>query len=177
LTSGDFQAAIDAAFEASDLMQAGLWLRPALQRFPHDPALLLLAGRYEQARGDNQGAADYERAARAAMPSGSTVDQLAQVLVYPDQDANSHRAITAADLARLLDPDNQPFARVTTIQSPHASDRDDVAVPVAVLTPAQLQARTNSTPQTPPKQDAPKIFPPSAIKSQTSAAPVYVPQP
>jgi tetratricopeptide (TPR) repeat protein len=175
LTAADFQAAVDAAFEGSDMTQAGVWLRQALQRFPHDPALLLLAGRYEQARGDNQGAADYERAAVAVMPPGSPVDQLAQVLVYPDQETKTHRTMTAADLERLLDPDDEPFAKVTTIQPLHASERYEVAAPM-VLTPAQPQARTNSAPQTPQKPDAPKIFPPSASQGQTPTTSVYVPQ-
>jgi cellulose synthase operon protein C len=174
-TAPDFQAAVDAAFEASDLNQAGVWLRQALERFPHDPAVLSQAGRYEQARGDNQGAADYERASLAAMSSASPVEHLAHVLVYPDQDTTTHRAMTAADLERLLDPDNQPFAKVTTIQPLRAPDRYDVVTPV-VLTPAQPQALTNTPPRTPQKPDAPKIFPPSANQGQTPTAPVYVPQ-
>jgi cellulose synthase operon protein C len=165
-TASDFQGAVNAAFEANDMNQAGAWLRQALERFPHDPAVLSLAGRYEQARGDNQGAADYDRASLAAMPSASPVERLTHVLVYSDQNTGAHHAITAADLERLLDPDNEPFAKVTTIQPLHAPDRYDAAAPVAP-TPA---------PQTQQKPDAPKIFPPSASQGQTSTAPVYVPQ-
>ena len=166
-TAGDFQGAVNAAFLANDMNQAQVWLSQAMTRFPHDPALLSLAARYEQARGDNQGAADYDRASLAATPSAGPDERLAHVLVYSDQGAGTHRAVTAADLERLLDPDNEPFARITSISPLHASDPYDVAAPV-LLTPA---------PRTPvQKPDAPKIFPPSASQGQTPTAPVYVPQ-
>ena len=74
-SSGDFQGAIGAALQANDRNQAELWLRQALERFPHDPAILSLAARYEQARGDNQRAADYWRAALAAMPPATPAGQ------------------------------------------------------------------------------------------------------
>ena len=76
---------------------------------PTIPAILSLAARYEQARGDNQRAADYWRASLAAMPATTPVDRLAHELVYPEQDTKSHRAVTAADLQHLLDPDYEPF--------------------------------------------------------------------
>lgn len=113
--SGDFQGAIGAALAANDRSQAELWIRQALERFPHDPAVLSLAARYEQARGDNQRAADYWRAALAAMPASSPTDKLAHELVYPEQDLKSHRAVTAADLQQLLNPDSEPFAKTTKI--------------------------------------------------------------
>jgi hypothetical protein len=169
-TAGDFQGAVEAAFGANDMNQARVWLSQALDRFPHDPALLSLAARYEQARGDNQRAADYDRASLAAMPSGSPVEGLTHVLVYPDQNPSARRAVTAADLEHLLDPDNEPFAKVTAMPPLHAPDPYDLAAPV-LLTPAP------QTPaQTPQKPDAPKIFPPSASQGQTPTAPVYVPQ-
>jgi tetratricopeptide (TPR) repeat protein len=171
-TAADFQGAVNAAFLANEMNQAQVWLSQALQRFPHDPALLSLAARYEQARGDNQGAADYDRASLTAMPSASSVERLAHVTVYSDQGAGTRRAVTAADLERLLDPDNEPFARITSMPASPASAPDlyDVAAP-ALLTPApQTQL------QSPQKPDAPKIFPPSAGQGQTPTAPVYVPQ-
>jgi len=67
-SAADFQGAIGAALAATDLTQAEAWLRQALDRFPADPAILSLAARYEQARGNNQRAADYYRASLAAMP-------------------------------------------------------------------------------------------------------------
>ncbi len=82
--AGDFQGAIGAALAANDKSQAEIWLRQALERFGTDPAILALAARYEQARGDNQRAADYYRASLAAMPQVSPADRLAHVLVYPE---------------------------------------------------------------------------------------------
>jgi len=58
-TSGDFQGAIGAALAANDKPQAETWLRQALDRYPKDPAILSLAARFEQARGDNQLATEY----------------------------------------------------------------------------------------------------------------------
>ncbi len=123
-SSGDFQGAVGAALQANDKNQAELWLRQALERFGRDPAILSLAARYEQARGDNQRAADYWRASLAAMPAASPVDRLAHELVYPDQDTKSHRAVTAADLQHLLDPDYEPFAKTTKLPAAPAYGPD-----------------------------------------------------
>ena len=114
-SSGDFQGAVGAALSANDKSQAELWLRQALVRFPNDSAILALAARYEQARGDNQRAAEYFRASLAAMPSASPVDRLAHTLAYPDTDNKARKAATAADLQKLLDPANEPFQRTTKL--------------------------------------------------------------
>ncbi len=114
-TPGDFQGAVGAALAANDKAQAELWLRQALDRYPKDPAILSLAARFEQARGDNQRASDYYRAALAAMPSTSPTEKLAHILVYPEQDTRAHKAVTAADLQQLLDPNNEPFAKTTKL--------------------------------------------------------------
>jgi cellulose synthase operon protein C len=170
LTTSDFQSAVDAAFEAGDLNQAGSWLRQALQRFPRDAAILSRAARYEEARGDNRGAADFDRAAQAAMLKAgaaasatvSSTDHLEHVVVYSDQDTNTHRAVTAADLARLLDPDNAPFARVTIVSAASTPD-PSTAVPPVIFAAGQPQVQPQSQPApATPRPDAPKIFPPPA---------------
>jgi len=114
-SAGDFEGAVSAALAANDKTQAEIWLRQALERFPADPAVLTLAARFEQARGDNERAAEYYRASLAVMPKVSPVDRLAHVMVYPDQSAKAHRAVTGADLQRLLDPENEPFAKTTKL--------------------------------------------------------------
>jgi tetratricopeptide (TPR) repeat protein len=114
-TIGDYQGAIGAALAANDKVQAEAWLRQALDRFPRSPSILALAARFEQARGDNQRAAEYWRASLAAMPQASPADRLAHTLVYPDQDMKAHRAVTAADLQHLLDPNYEPFAKTTKV--------------------------------------------------------------
>jgi len=205
-SAGDFQGAIGAALAANDKAQAEQWLRQALERFPRDPPILALAARYEQARGDNQRAADYYRASLAAMPSTSPAEKLAHVLVYPDEDTHVRRAVTAADLERLLDPENEPFAKITRIPAlpAYGADPYNGSAPVVIApgnatqgnpashlfpnpsTPGQPGASVQSgpTPSSPasseplplPPSDPPKIFPPTADRGQSNPAPVYVPQ-
>jgi tetratricopeptide (TPR) repeat protein len=134
-SAGDFEGAIGAALAANDKSQAEIWLRQALDRFGADPAILELAARYEQSRGDNERAADYYRAALAVMPKVSATDRLAHVLVYPEQDSRVHRAVTAADLKRLLDPDNEPFSK-TTVLPPLPAYGPDPYNPAPVVLPA-----------------------------------------
>ena len=114
-TAADFQGAIGAALAANDKVQAEIWLRQALDRFQQNAAILSLAARFEQARGDNQRAADYWRASLAAMPQSSPADRLAHELAYPEQDSKAHRAVTAADLQHLLDPNYEPFQKTTKL--------------------------------------------------------------
>jgi tetratricopeptide (TPR) repeat protein len=179
-TAGDYQGAIGAALAANDKAQAELWLRPALDRYPQDPAILSLAARFEQARGDNDRAAEYFRASLAATHAVSQPEKRAHVLVYPDQDALAHRALTGADLQRLLDPGNEPLARTTRLSSLPAYGQDpynDAAPVVAAPAPSSGRQLLPDSLPTPKQLDAPKVFPPSAIQGQTSPAPVYVPQP
>ena len=166
-TSGDFQGAIGAALAADDKTQAELWLRQALDRFPRDPAILSLAARYEQARGDIQRAADYWRASLAVMPVASPVDKLAHELVYPEEDLKPHRAVTAADLHRLLDPDYEPFAKTTKLPSAPAYGVDpyEGAAPV---TPAHPEPASPQAPG-PAENSAP-----SGSGDQSSAAPIPI---
>jgi tetratricopeptide (TPR) repeat protein len=178
-TSGDFQGAVGAALAAGDKTQAEQWLRQALERYPRDPAILSLAARYEQARGDNQRAADYYRASLAAMPSASPTEKLAHVLVYPDTDTRAHRAMTAADLQHLLDPNYEPFPKTTKLPPlpAYGPDPYDGSAPV-VLTPGPPSAQQvpHDDLPTPQQLEAPKVFPPTAVQGQIPSAPVYVPQ-
>ncbi len=166
-SAGDFEGAIGAALAANDKNQAELWLRQALARFAHDPVVLSLAARYEQARGDNERAADYYRASIAAMPSVTPVDRLAHELVYPEQDLRTHRAVTAADLQRLLDPDYQPFEKTTKLPPlpAYGPDPYDGSVPVIL-------------PQTPPPAEpSPQTFPAGNSLPDTHDLPPPMPVP
>ena len=171
-SAGDFQGAIGAALAANDKNQAEIWLRQALQRYPRDASILELAARYEQARGDNQRAADYYRASLAAMPSTSPTQKLAHVLVYPDQDNRARRAVTAADLQHLLDPNYEPFPKTNKIPAlpAYGADPYNGSAPVVVTPPQALQ-----TPAASYGQD-PLGPPPANTQTQQSATPVYVPQ-
>jgi tetratricopeptide (TPR) repeat protein len=159
-TPGDFQGAVGAALAANDKTQAELWLRQALERYPKDPAILSLAARFEQARGDNQRAEDYYRAALAAMPSTSPTERLAHILVYPEQDTRTHRAVTAADLQQLLDPNNEPFAKTTKLPPlpKYGQDPYEGSAPV----------RPGENKAAPPPQDVP---PPGTGTGAASAQP------
>jgi tetratricopeptide (TPR) repeat protein len=156
-TAGDFQGAVGAALAANDKAQAELWLRQALDRYPKDPAILSLAARFEQARGDNQRASDYYRAALAAMPSATPTERLAHILVYPEQDTKAHRAVTAADLQQLLDPNNEPFAKTTKLPPlpKYGQDPYEGSAPVK-------PAEKNAAPQQTPQQDVPLVTAPTS---------------
>ncbi len=145
-SAGDFEGAVGAALAANDKGQAEVWLRQALERFPTDPAILALAARYEQACGDNARAADYYRASLAAMPKVSPVDRLAHVLNYPEQDTRVHRAVTAADLQHLLDPDYEPFAKTTKLPAQPEYGPDPYNPAPIVLPPTQPAAPPAATP-------------------------------
>ena len=139
-TAGDFEGAVNAALAANDKAQAEIWLRQALERFTREPAILSLAARYEQARGDYQRAADFYRAALAAMPANSPTSTLAHELYYPEQDIHAHRAVTAADLQRLLDPDNEPFQKTTKLPPLPAYGPDPYSGAAPVPSPTQSDA-------------------------------------
>jgi tetratricopeptide (TPR) repeat protein len=177
-TAGDFQGAVGAALAANDKAQAEIWLRQALDRYPRDPAILSLAARFEQARGDNQRAADFYRASLAAMPTGSPTARLAHELFYPEQDTRARRAVTAADLQHLLDPDYEPFAKTTKLPPlpAYGADPYNGLAPV-VLTPAQTapqqQAPQPTQQDVPAQQSVPGINAPSSNEDQAPSSRLY----
>jgi tetratricopeptide (TPR) repeat protein len=146
-TAGDFQGAIGAALAANDKTQAEIWLRQALDRYPRNPAILQLAARFEQARGDNQRAADYYRASLAALPQASPADRLAHALVYPEQDTKARRAVTAADLQQLLDPNYEPFAKTTKVAPLPAYGNDPYNPGAPIVLKQGQQTLQQSQPQ------------------------------
>jgi tetratricopeptide (TPR) repeat protein len=179
-SAGDFEGAVGAALAASDKNQAELWLRQALDRFPRDPAILSLAARYEQARGDKERAADYYRASIAAMPAVTPVDRLAHVLDYPDTDLQPHRAVTAADLQRLLNPDDTPFDKTTKLPPlpAYGPDPDEGSAPVVLpqahpasqaASPVNSQSDSHDLPP-PPSGPHSLLEPDPSTPSRTSRA-------
>ncbi len=168
-SAGDFEGAVGAALAANDKTQAEIWLRQALELYGHDPGILSLAARFEQARGDNQRAADYYRAALAAMPPGSPTAKLAHELYYPEQDTRSHRAVTAADLQRLLDPNTEPFAKTTKLPPLPAYGPD----PYGGSAPLQLSPGQSLPPEgrQPAQQDVPDGNSPSGAASDLPLPP------
>ena len=172
--AGELAGAIGAALAANDRSQAEQWVRKGLERFPGDAALLSAAARYEQARGDNQRAADYYRASLASMPPATPQEKLAHVLAYPEQDTRAHRTMTAADLEQLLNPENEPLAKTTKVPPLPAYGPDpwNGAAP-AGLAPAHPPAQPAPGPA---QQQPAHLNPPSANRVQPPSLPVYIPQ-
>ena len=172
-SAADFQGAIGAALAANDKTQAEAWLRQGLERFPADAGILAMAARFEQARGDNQRAADYWRASLAAMPASSPTDRLAHDLAYPDVSGKPHKATTAADLQRLLDPNNEPFAKTTKLPPlpAYGPDPYNGRAPVALAQP-QPAAQSNQLITAPATTEIPV---PAAPPTHSTAPPIPVP--
>ncbi len=173
-SAADFQGAIGAALAATDKAQAEIWLRQALDRYPNDASILGMAARFEQARGDNQRAADYWRASLAAMPASSPTDRLAHELAYPDVSTKPRKATTAADLQQLLDPNNEPFPKTTKLPPLPAYGPDPYSgrAPV-VLTQPQPAAQQDQMITAPTTTEIPMPAPPPA--SRSTPPPIAVP--
>ncbi len=116
--ASDYKAAVGAALAAGDTKDAEAWLRFGLDQYPKDPDLLILAARFEQARGDNNRAADYFRASLDAMPPPDPGAELANELSRPVPAARTQlpSAKSGQDLATLLAPTSNDTA--ATPQAP-----------------------------------------------------------
>lgn len=156
-TTDEFQGAIGSALAANDRTQAETWLREGLEKYPKDYHILGLAARFEQARGDNQRAADYWRAALAAMPANSPTDRLAHDLAYPDESTRPRKLRTAGDLQRLLNPDyaasSEPFAKTVKLPPLPAYGPDPyqgtAPIPVVVVQAPATVAQQAQVPTAP----------------------------
>jgi len=117
------QLALGAALAAQNTKLAETWLREALQRYPNAPSVLSAAARFEQARGDNQRAADYWRASLHAMPQVSPTTELAHKLDQPDA-MRPGRPVQQTNLVNLLNPDanlmaqQQPYVPLPGYRNP-----------------------------------------------------------
>jgi hypothetical protein len=178
--SGDFQAAISAALGATDMAQAEAWLRLALAHYPSDPQILGLAARFEQARGNNERAADFWRSALAAMPPGAAMKSLDSGLAIPP---GSYTPPTPGDTKRLLDPRRDPLPnRLPPLPSyaPQASSQAPIGLsgPPPTRTPQRLWVnQPSSNPLPAPGSSSMSSGPlPAAQRTAPSNAPIYIPQ-
>jgi tetratricopeptide (TPR) repeat protein len=198
-TRQQYQGAIGAALSARDMKQAETWLEPALDQFKSDPVILKEAAQYEQARGNQDRAAAYYRAALDAMgpaspglmftqpgdtgqPGGLSPTQQLMQLLAPA----GHASRTGGPLDPALDsgadgertsvswqdapPDNTP-----TLGDFANSGRYDRAVPDAAPVQAENDApgrTTTATEYTPTEA----YLPPPRSRRRTRAIPVEVPQ-
>ena len=67
-SAADYKSAVGAALAANDLKDAEVWLRFGLDQYPKDGQLLVLAAKFETARGDSGRAADYYARSLQVMP-------------------------------------------------------------------------------------------------------------
>jgi cellulose synthase operon protein C len=172
-SAADFEGAVGAALAANDLAQAETWLRQALDRYATDPRVLGLAARFEQARGNNQRAAEYWRASLAATPAATPTDKLAHEMAYPDEPAGTKRANTPADLKRLLDPENEPFPHTSRLPPlpAYGPDPYEGAAPVVMnVAPQTIQPMPQTGLQPIPSQ--PDSWSNTPIATPPPAAPV-----
>jgi tetratricopeptide (TPR) repeat protein len=105
-SAADYKAAIGSALAANDMKSAELWLRYGLEQYPKDAQMLILGAKFEQARGDNNRAAEYYKASLAAMPPPDPGAELAAELSRPMPMTGNRlpSATQAQDLASLLGP-------------------------------------------------------------------------
>ena len=101
-TASDYNAAVGAALAAGDMKIAEAWLRYGLDKYPKDSEMLALAGKFEQARGNTNRAADYYRASLAALPPRDPTADLAAELSQPQTMASLPTPSHPKDLASLL---------------------------------------------------------------------------
>lgn len=83
----DYEAGVNSALADGDNKDAEAWLRFALKAYPVDPQILILAARFEQARGDTGRAIQYYRASLRAMPPIAPGSKLAADLGLPGPSA------------------------------------------------------------------------------------------
>jgi tetratricopeptide (TPR) repeat protein len=180
---GDYQGAISAAMGATDMAQAEAWLRHALARYPNDPLVLGLAARFEQARGSNERAADFWRAALALLPPGSTVKSLDSGLAFPP---GSYHAPVPGEMKHLLDPRNDPLPQSSKLpplpayKSNTAIQAPATGTSVPPTEPAPQQKWLNTPSNNPlPLNSTPAATPttvPNAQGTMPANAPAYIPQ-
>ncbi|HUV70285.1 MAG TPA: cellulose synthase subunit BcsC-related outer membrane protein [Terracidiphilus sp.] len=175
-TPGDYEGAISAALEATDIAQAETWLRQALAHYPGDPRVLGLAARFEQARGHNERAADYWRAALAKMPPDASVKSLDSGLVNPP---GAYQASAPGGTRRLLDPHRDAKLPPLPAYGPQSQAPVNLyAPPVAAAAPGQWrEAPSDNSLPMPAGAGAYAATPQNQQQGTTvHNAPVYVPK-
>lgn len=116
----DYRAAVGAALAANDDKDAETWLRFALNRYPQNAGLLLLAAKFEEQRGDVNRAADYYRASLKAMPAENAGAALSTELSHAPASAQLPGSNgSVQDLSRLLAPGAQAVDQPAANSQPY----------------------------------------------------------
>ena len=133
---GDYESAVGAALSAGDLKDAETWLRFGLDHYPKDAALLVLAAKFEQARGDSNRAADYYRASLNALPAPNPGAELATELSRPAPAPTGTPTVRPGqDLATLLKPGKDDLPP-TSAADANGADPNAVAAPAHPYLPS-----------------------------------------
>jgi len=160
-SAADYKAAIGSALAANDMKDAETWLRYGLDLYPRDPQMLVMAAKFETARGDAQRAEEYYHAALKVMPRNDAGSTLAMELsqapaTVPAALPNSRQPQSLSDLLGqpgggyangAPQPSTQPYLP--------SYNMGPGAAPVPLLAP---EYGPNYTPQTqaPAMQTTPK---------------------
>ncbi len=122
----DYEASVGAALAGGDNKDAEVWLRYALAEYPADPQILILAARFEQARGDTAKAIKYYSASLKAMPPASPASKFAGDLGLPAPSTPS--SLPSVDrpqaLSGLLAPENTDTTPVIPNPGPYLPSYD-----------------------------------------------------
>ena len=137
----DYKSAIGAALAAEDDQDAETWLHSGLEKYPKDPEMLFLAGKFERTQGNDNRAAGYYRATLAALPPGDPVAELVAELKQPQPVNHLPTPAQPQDLATLL---STPDSANSKAQPVEAAKRSAPSYGNSANVQAQLQ-----TPQQP----------------------------
>lgn len=183
-TISDYKAAVSAALAAGDVKIAESWLRYGLEQYPKDAAILTLAAKFEQARGNSTRAADYYRASLAALPPRDPAAELAAELSQPQPVIRLPSPNHPQDLATLLstvDPTVPPYPPSYTNPDSETlllTQGNANVVPPYMANPPQPGSATGTTLGNYTPDAAPQIStssPPPATRPQQDAFGPYVP--
>jgi tetratricopeptide (TPR) repeat protein len=171
-SAADYKAAIGSALAANDFKDAETWLRFGLDQYPRDPQMMVLAAKFEAARGDPTRAAEYYRAALKVMPANDSATVLANELSQATVAAPLPSSRQPQGLSDLLGQPENSNVYANGTQQPGATqpylpsyNMSPSAAPVPMLTPPY------GAPNYSPQNQAPATTP-----SRTTTLKDYVPQ-
>jgi tetratricopeptide (TPR) repeat protein len=118
-TVADYRSAVGAALAANDLKDAETWLRFGLDQYPRDGQLLVLAAKFETARGDSGRAAEYYQASLKVFPQDDPGLQLSDEMQHPLV-RRVQQVAQSQDLATLLGQSDPNVNRNGTLDLPAA---------------------------------------------------------
>jgi len=116
-TVADYRSAVGAALAANDLKDAETWLRFGLDQYPRDGQLLVLAAKFETARGDSGRAAQYYQASLKVFPQDDPGLQLSDEMQHPLV-RKVQQVAQSQDLATLLGQADPNVNRSGTLDLP-----------------------------------------------------------